>query len=80
MEKDTNKKMGLNTITKGGVKLPLRLVAYGPDGIGKSSFAAESPSPIFVCTESGATRINVPQFPLCRGWPDIFDALTTLGT
>lgn len=68
----------LQNVTKGGKKLPVRIVAYGTDGIGKSTFAADSIRPIFVCTEDGATRLDVPQFPKCEKWEDIFDCLRAL--
>ena len=68
----------LDDITVGGVQYPPRMVAYGTDGIGKSTFGSQATNPIFVCTEDGATRLDVPQFPLCKKWEDIFDALRAL--
>lgn len=38
---------------------PPRVVLYGPEGIGKTTFGAESENPIFVCTEDGATEVPV---------------------
>jgi hypothetical protein len=64
--------------------MPPRTLLYGVDGVGKSTFAAGAPAPIFVSTEDGATRVQmpdnqfVPQFPLCTEWPDVFAALRTL--
>ena len=71
-------RMTLNDITIGGAKFPPRIVAYGTDGIGKSTFGSQATKPIFICTEDGATRLGVPQFPLCKTWEDIFAALRTL--
>ena len=53
-------KVTLSSISRGATALPFRIMTYGVDGIGKSSFWAQDPGAIFVCTESGATRIEVP--------------------
>lgn len=78
-EKPTaREQVSLSSITQGGVKLPPRTLMYGTDGIGKSTFWSQAPNPIFIPTEDGATRIDVPQFPLCETWTGVFDALRTL--
>jgi len=43
----------LSQIKKGEQNLPYRVILAGPEGIGKSTFAASSPAPIFVCAENG---------------------------
>ena len=68
----------LGDIRKGGTKYPPRIVAHGVDGIGKSTFGSQAEKPIFICTEDGATRLDVPQFPLCEKWEDVFDCLRVL--
>ena len=47
---------------------PPRIVMYGTSGIGKSTFAASAPNPIFIPTEDGAAALAVPTFPLIRSW------------
>ena len=43
----------------------LRAAVYGPNKVGKSSFAAGAPNPIFIPTEDGLAGLNdVPAFPL----------------
>lgn len=68
----------LQNITVGGKQYPPRIVAYGTDGIGKSTFGAQAEDPIFICTEDGATRLRVPQFPKCETWEQVFDCLRAL--
>jgi hypothetical protein len=68
------------------LKLPPRLVLYGPAGIGKSTFGAESEEPIFVCTEDGANNIPVDKYTFADGrikteaWEEFLDALKDIAT
>lgn len=50
--------MKLN-IKKGKKVVPIRLVAYGPEGIGKSTFASQFPEPLFLDLENGTTQLDV---------------------
>lgn len=53
---------------------PIMLV-YGEHKIGKSTFAADAPSPIFVQTEDGLQNIETSAFPVCKTYKDYLDAL-----
>jgi len=46
-------------ITKGIQTKPLKVVIYGPEGIGKTTFASRFPSPLFIDTEGSTTRLDV---------------------
>ena len=46
-------------IVSGVMRKPLKCVLYGPEGIGKSSFAAMAPRPVFIDTEGSTTRMDV---------------------
>lgn len=46
-------------ISTGKIKQPHIIVLYGPDGVGKSTFASEAPSPIFIGAEKGSANIDV---------------------
>ena len=70
----------LSDIQTGTVQVPTRTMMYGEDGVGKSTWASEAPNPIFICTEDGVLRIDVPKFPLCQTWPEVFGRLAALGT
>lgn len=43
-------------ITRGKIKSAQKVVIYGPEGIGKSTFASQFPNPLFIDTE-GSTKI-----------------------
>ena len=68
------------------VKAPARLVLYGPEGVGKTTFGAESENPIFVCTEDGATAVPVDKFTFSNGrlkaetWDEFIQALEAVTT
>ena len=38
-------------ITRGKIKSAQKVVIYGPEGIGKSTFASQFPNPLFIDTE-----------------------------
>lgn len=46
-------------ITRGIQQKPLKVVVYGPEGIGKSTFASMFPDPLFVDTEGSTARMDV---------------------
>ncbi len=54
--------MLLNRVTSGKVDTALRIVVYGVDGLGKSTFAAGAPSPLFITTEKGTAHLDVARF------------------
>ena len=58
--------MGLmDSVTRGRTAQPPRLLVYGVEGVGKSSWAASAPSPIFISTEDGLSEIDTAKMPLC---------------
>ena len=70
----------LEKISTGKRQQPPRLLIYGSEGIGKSSLAAQGPSPIFVPTEDGLDQINCHSFPLCKSFTEIIDYLSALAS
>jgi hypothetical protein len=46
-------------ITKGKIAAPIRAVVYGPEGIGKTTFASHWPTPLFIDVEKGTVRLDV---------------------
>ena len=55
-------------ITGGVVPAPLKVVLYGVEGIGKSSFAARFPQPVYIDTEGGTGRLDVQRLPAPDSW------------
>lgn len=74
----TQKRMSLGAVTKGRVASPVRVLIMGTDGVGKSTFAADAPSPIFLGSESGTGELDVARMPEPRTWSDLLDAVDVL--
>jgi hypothetical protein len=72
--------MTLAAVTRGPVAQPLRVVIYGPGGVGKSTFGAQAPDAIFLGPEDGSSLLDVARFPSPRDWQDVLDAIRTLTT
>ena len=58
----------LGNIVKGKTRRPRRVMLYGSHGIGKSTWAAGAPNPIFLATEDGQDDIGVDRTPLIRNF------------
>ena len=71
-------RMTLKSITKGKQDSPIRALIYAPEGIGKSTFAASAPKPIFLTPEEGTMHLDVERFPTPQSWPEIIEAIKTL--
>ncbi|MEG0327772.1 MAG: ATP-binding protein [Erysipelothrix sp.] len=56
-------------ITKGKVIKAQKVVLYGPEGIGKSTFASMFPNPLFSDTEGSTTHLDVARFDKPTSWP-----------
>lgn len=72
--------MNLESITTGVIRTPLRLVLYGIEGVGKTTFCAFAPAPVFLCSEKGTAHLNVARFPVPNDWNSLFTALNELLT
>lgn len=55
-------------ITKGVVAKAQKVVLYGPEGIGKSSFAAQFPNPLFIDTEGSTNNMDVARMDKPSSW------------
>lgn len=70
--------MDLKTISKGGTMQPPRVLIYGPAGVGKTTFGAAAPKPIFLPIEDGLGTIEADAFPTPKSYLDVRAALDSL--
>ena len=68
----------LETITTGKAQQPPRIMIYGSEGVGKSTFAASAPKPVFVQTEDGLSEIDCAKFPLCTSFAEVVEQLKAI--
>lgn len=71
-------RMSLANVSKGKIEKPLRVAVYGVPGVGKSSFGAAAPKPIFLCAEDGTSHLDVERFPQPASWQDVQDGVAAL--
>lgn len=55
-------------ITRGKIGGTKKIVVYGPEGIGKSTFAARFPDPVFIDTEGSTKDMDVARFDKATSW------------
>lgn len=58
-------------IIEGKEKRPLKVVIYGPEGIGKSTFASQFPDPLFIDTEGGTSNLNIRRVKCNKSWNEL---------
>lgn len=67
------------SITTGKITRPRKLLLYGPPGVGKSFFAAQAPSPVFLPTEEGVDDLDVARFPKPNSCDEALGYIEELG-
>ena len=70
--------INLKSIKKNTELLPPRIMLYGPHGLGKTTFGAGAPNPIFILTEDGLGQIEADHFPLATTFSQVQEALASL--
>ena len=55
-------------ITEGVINGAQKVVFYGPEGIGKTTFASKFPDPLFIDTEGSTKKLNVKRLPKPTSW------------
>lgn len=55
-------------ITFGKIQSAQKVVVYGPEGIGKSTFALKFPDPVFIDTEGSTKKLDVKRFDKPSSW------------
>jgi len=68
----------LSKVHRGPQQRPHFVGLYGVGGVGKSTFGAAAPSPIFLGTDDGVGTMNVASFPIPSTWMDVKAAIADL--
>ena len=67
-------------ITRGKIQKAKKVVIYGPEGIGKSTFAARFPGAVFIDTEGSTNDMDVARLPRPTSWNMLFDEIEYIKT
>lgn len=58
-------------LDRGRKSVALKVVVYGPEGIGKSTFASMFPRPVFIDTEGSTSHMDVTRTPKPLSWTEL---------
>lgn len=73
------KRMSLSAVVHGPLEAS-RFLLFGVAGVGKTTFAAQAPAPVFLGGEDGTGKLDVARFPAPQTWQDALDAVRALET
>jgi hypothetical protein len=70
--------MSLAKMVRTGLhRRPLRITLYGPEGVGKTSFASGAPKPVFITNEDGGALLDLAAI-VVESWRDVQAAIRAL--
>lgn len=74
------RRLTLESIQRNVGHAPDRILLTGTEGVGKTSWAAGAPAPIFICAEDGMPRAlsSVPRFPAPQSFDEVLEAIGSL--
>jgi hypothetical protein len=67
-------------INRGRQQRPRRVLLYGQEGVGKSSWAAQAPRPLFLDFEGGLGDLDVESSPRLETWDSLREAMNWIMT
>lgn len=63
-------------ILQGKINRPLKVVIYGAEGIGKTTFASQFPDPLFIDTEGGTAHMDVRRVQAPATWQELLSIVS----
>ena len=75
---NTTTKTPTLAIRRGKIARPQKVVAYGPEGVGKSTLASHTPDPVFLDTEGGTHHLDIVRIDSASSWEQITAAIAAL--
>lgn len=70
--------MSKYAITSGVIHAPQKTVLYGPEGIGKTTFASKFPGVVFIDTEGSTKKLDVQRLPKPTSWSMLLDMVNSV--
>ena len=66
-------------ITRGKKQTALKVVVYGPEGVGKTTFASQFPGVVFIDTEGSTSHMDVARTDPPATWAELIDQVKWFG-
>ena len=73
-------RMSLAHVSRGKLDVPYKVVAYGPEGVGKSTWASGAPSPIWLPLDNRTAHLDIQRLPQPATWDEALEGLRLLET
>lgn len=70
----------LEHVKTGKINRKKLIMIYGPEGVGKSTFGSQFPSPIFLGSENGTDQLDVARLPPPKDWGEVLSMVNELAT
>lgn len=67
------RRMSLDAVREGRIKAPFRLLCYGPEKVGKTTFACGAPNAIHMGADSGTEHLNIKRMPSPETFKDVME-------
>ncbi|MBR3821276.1 MAG: AAA family ATPase [Kiritimatiellae bacterium] len=68
----------LQNVITGKQPVPPRLMIYGSEGVGKSTFASNAPKAVFIQTEDGLSEIDCAKLPVVTTYDELLKQLKAI--
>lgn len=68
----------LSAVKKGVLDAPMKILIYGGEGVGKSTFASQAPNPIWLGADGGTAHLDVTRMPEPKTWEDVIASVREL--
>lgn len=68
----------LDAVRSGKRSEPDKILLVGTEGVGKSTWAADAPAPIFIAAEDGLAEIGAPSFPEPQSFEEVLQCVRLL--
>lgn len=74
------RKFTLNDVTKGRQNVPLRILGYGAEKVGKSTFASGAPGAVFLGPDGGTPHLDIERLPSPETWEEVLELVALVET
>lgn len=71
----TRRKFSLDDVVSGRLVQARRVLGFGVEGVGKSTFASGAPEPVFMSPESGTAHLDIARLPSPQTWEEALDII-----